>query len=156
MRAVDKAGYTAEDMVEVTVDATPPTISITSPEGGATLNTTTVTIVFSGGDNIGLDHYELYVDGSPVDANVPPDQNSYTITLTEGTHTITVRAVDRAGNIAEDTIEITIIVKTTTTEERTITMEEGALGAFSYLAVGVVVAIIVALFIAVVVRRRSR
>jgi len=148
-RTVDRAGYVAEDIVKVIVDTTPPTVSITSPESGATLNTTTVTIAFVGGDDIGLDHYELYVDGSSVNTSIPPDQNSYTITLTEGTHAITVRAVDRAGNIAKDTIEITIIVETTT-------MEEGAPGAFPYLIV-VVVAIIIVLFIAVVVlRRRSR
>ena len=150
VRAVDKAGNMAKDMVGVTVDATPPTVSIISPESGAALNAMTITIVFAGGDNIGLDHYELYVDGFPVNTSIPPDRNNYTITLTEGTHTITVRAVDRAGNIAEDTIEIIVIVETTTAGEE-------ALGTFLYFVVGVVVVVIVALIVAVVVlRRRSR
>ena len=124
------------------------TITIINPQNGILINQTTITIEWNAiapeGD---INHYELYADGSPVNTSIPPEQNSYTLTLTEGTHTITVRAVDSAGNTAEDTIEITIIVETT---------GEGGPSAFPYFVIGIVV-IIAALFVAIVAfRRRSR
>ena len=140
VKAVDKVGYVAEDTIEITIDLTPPTVTIIYPESGARLDTRTITVVFNASDNIGLDHYEIYVDGSPVNTSIPPEWDNYTVTLSEGRHVITVRAVDKAGNVAEDSIEVEVIVR--------------AFDVTPYLVAVVAVVIVVVLF--VVLRRRRR
>ena len=110
VRAVDGAGNTGSDSVSITVDTTAPTVTITSPSDGAILDNSTVVVQWSGSDaTTGIDHYELYLDGSPVDTNIPSSQNSYTLSgLGDGSHTIEVRAVDGAGNTGSDSVSITI------------------------------------------------
>ncbi len=96
-----------KSMVIIIVDNTPPIVEILSPHG--LLNRTTITVVWNGSDeSSGIDHYVLYVDGILYNDSIPPSQTNYTIMLSEGIHNITVRAVDISGNIAEDTVWITI------------------------------------------------
>mgnify|MGYP000527655135 CR=1 FL=1 len=144
VKAVDKAGNAAEDTIETIIDTTPPTVSIYSPENGATLNTTTIIIEFSGSDNIGIDHYEIYVDDFIANINIPPERNNYTLTLAEGTHIITVSVVDKAGNTAKSTVEIEIIT--------TITIATRTSNVLPYLVVGIIIAVMLTT-IAIIPRR---
>lgn len=109
--AVDNAGNENRVTIFVTVDTTAPTVTITSPSGGSYINSTTVTIYWSGSDSLsGIDHYNIYVDGSIYAQNIPAGTTSYDLTLNEGTHTIRVVAYDKAGNSNYDEISITIDV----------------------------------------------
>ncbi|RLI12025.1 hypothetical protein DRO33_03135, partial [Candidatus Bathyarchaeota archaeon] len=104
--AVDVAGNTASAVVHFTVDTTAPWIQITSPSDGATISVTTIRLVWVAGDNVAIDHYEVYVDGTLVWTGT--ERTTLVQDLTSGTHTIQVTAIDTAGNTATDTITITI------------------------------------------------
>jgi len=108
VKAIDKAGNSAEDSVSFTVDTANPSISITSPSDGAIFNESSVTVDWTGSDsNSGIDHYEIQVDSGSW-SNVGAS-TSYTVTsISDGTHTITVKAIDKAGNSAKSSISIMI------------------------------------------------
>jgi len=83
------------------IDSDPPnTFNLTSPADGANVNLTPTFQWQSTTDGLsGLDHYELWVDGSLKKDNL--SVTTYTLSeaekLTEATHTWTVKAVDAAG-----------------------------------------------------------
>ena len=107
VRAVDVAGNTATDQVGFTIDTQPPTLRITSPANNTAFNTTTITVTWTGDDNVGVDHYEVYVDGVPVLSTT--DTNA-TLALDEGEHyvNITVAAIDFARYCTSDTIVVLV------------------------------------------------
>jgi len=92
----------------VTEDITPPTISITSPINGSEVKSSTVTVSWTGADNgLGISHYEIRLDGGswiPVGTNTT---HTFT-TLGDGRHTIDVKAVDKAENSKQDTVQFTV------------------------------------------------
>ncbi len=106
VRAFDIAGnYTDGDIIDLFVDnngpdAFIPTLNVVSP----TTNTSP-TVSFSTTDDTGIDHYEVKVDsGSFLEQESP-----YTVDeLTEGSHTITVRAFDTLGNYTDGNVIIVI------------------------------------------------
>jgi len=105
----DNAGNENSVTIFVTVDTTPPTITITNPQDGSYLNTTSVIVSWSADDSLsGIDHYVIYVDGSVYANNIPSTTTSYTLTLSEGQHTIRVEVVDVAGNTNYDEISIVV------------------------------------------------
>src|SRR5262249_45288086 len=81
-------------------DTTPPATSITSPSNGATVSGTT-TVAATATDNVGVTGVESSLDGalqSPPTAS--PYQWSWNTTATaNGTHSLTTRAYDAAGNV---------------------------------------------------------
>jgi hypothetical protein len=105
VKASDTAGNVGQASTTVNVsnqtDTTPPTVSITSPVNGQTLwSSTTVTAV--AWDDVGVTQVSLYIDGGlyATDSSAP-----YTFTfnakkLTRGTHILTAKARDAAGNFA--------------------------------------------------------
>ncbi|HSK03314.1 MAG TPA: Ig-like domain-containing protein [Kofleriaceae bacterium] len=104
-KAYDAAGNVGTSAgVSVTVDnadATPPTVSITKPRQDARVRGP-ITIEAAATDNIGVTRVELYLDGTTLlgSDTTPPyaiDWNTSGTTL--GTHTLTARAHDAAGNI---------------------------------------------------------
>ncbi|MFY9487371.1 MAG: Ig-like domain-containing protein [Solirubrobacterales bacterium] len=103
---VDEAGNVGPSAtVTVVIDLTAPdSVTITTPTSPT--NDTTPTINVGGGDGTG--HYECSVDGGPFVTVTPP----FTPTLSEGTHTITCRYVDGAGNPGPETT-ITVVIDTT-------------------------------------------
>ncbi|MGQ9645159.1 MAG: Ig-like domain-containing protein [Thermodesulfobacteriota bacterium] len=110
-QATDKAGNTASGAWSVLLDVEAPAVAIRAPLSGAILSgTTTVTVESSDGTS-GIASISLFVDDQLHDTlSVPPfDFSLDTSMLTSGVHTITVRAVDRAGNQAEAAIAITVI-----------------------------------------------
>jgi chitodextrinase len=81
-------------------DTTPPTVSISAPANGAAL-TGSVTVSANASDNVGVVGVQFMVDSSNLGAEVTA--SPYTITwdtstATNGTHTLTARARDAAGN----------------------------------------------------------
>jgi len=81
-------------------DTTPPTVSITSPASGATVSGT-MTVSASASDNVGVAGVQFQLDGANAGAEVTaaPYQISWdTTTATNGSHSLTARARDAAGN----------------------------------------------------------
>ncbi len=92
-------------------DTTPPTVSITSPQDGSTVNEiVTITCILT--DNKGIEKVELWVDGvstGVTDNTVPYSFEWNTTTYDDGSYTITVRSYDNSGNMT-DSDPITLIV----------------------------------------------
>ncbi len=89
-------------------DTTPPTVSITSPDDGATVTTSDVTVTWTGSDSgTGIDHYEVRIDsGSWTNVGT---STSHTFTgLSDGSHTVDVKAYDGAGNTNTDSVTFTV------------------------------------------------
>jgi hypothetical protein len=98
----DAAGNqaTSPDFAFTTTDGTAPTVSITSPAGGATVSGT-VSIAATASDNVGVAGVQFRVDGSNVgaeDTTAPYTVSWNTTTIGNGSHTLTAVARDAAGN----------------------------------------------------------
>ncbi len=96
-------------------DTTPPTVSLTSPANGATVaGTTTATATAS--DNVAVDHVDFLIDGAVAytSTNGLNTYSWYTRNLSNGAHTIAVRAVDTSGNSTTST-PITVYVNNSVT-----------------------------------------
>ena len=82
-------------------DTTPPTTSITSPSNGATVSGT-VSVAATASDNVGVSKVEFYIDGvlSGTDTASPYTFSFDSTALANGSHTLTTKAYDAAGNSA--------------------------------------------------------
>lgn len=106
--AYDAAGNSATSSnVYVTVangDATPPSVSILSPSGGATV-AGQVTVTANASDNIGVTRLDFRIDGATVaTTNASPYQFVWATTqYANGAKTLTATAFDAAGNQATST-----------------------------------------------------
>lgn len=110
VRATDMAGNTGSDSVTFTVvlDDVDPTVSITSPADAADVGTSSVTVTWeaSDGTGSGVETTEVQLDGG---AWQTATGTSYTLSsLTDGSHTVTVRVTDGAGNTASDSVTFTV------------------------------------------------
>ena len=83
-----------------TGDTTAPTTAITSPAAGSTVSGT-VTVTASASDNVGVTRVELYVDGVllATDTASPYSASWNTAGASNGSHTLTSKAYDAAGNV---------------------------------------------------------
>jgi hypothetical protein len=81
-------------------DTTPPTVSITSPSSGATVSST-ISVSASASDNVGVTQVQFYLDGSlqTTDASSPYTWSWNTTSASNGTHTLSAKAYDAAGNV---------------------------------------------------------
>lgn len=89
-----------EVSVVVTSDTESPTVVLTSPGSGATLSGT-VTVAANASDNGGIAGVTFLIDGAVVgneDTTSPYSFAWNTLTATNGSHTLTARARDNAGN----------------------------------------------------------
>jgi Big-like domain-containing protein len=95
-------------------DTTPPTVSLTYPTSGATVAGLTQ-LAASASDNRGVARVEFNVDGAVVGTiSKAPYQLAWDArTVDTGTHTITARAVDAAGNSTSSSADVTVIRDTT-------------------------------------------
>jgi poly(hydroxyalkanoate) depolymerase family esterase len=84
-------------------DTTPPTVNVTAPAHGATVSGT-VTVTASASDAVGVTRVEFYVDGSLAgsDSAAPYELAWNTTGVANGTHALSARAFDAAGNSATD------------------------------------------------------
>jgi len=115
-RARDAAGNTTTaTTITVTVpDTTAPTVSLTAPANGATV-TGTATVSASASDNVGVAGVQFLLDGANLgaeDTTSPYSISWNTATATIGSHTLTARARDAAGNTTTSAI-ITVTVPDT-------------------------------------------
>jgi cytoskeletal protein CcmA (bactofilin family) len=94
VEASDRVGHTASASVTFRVDVTPPALTIAAPAAGLTLNGSTTEVAGTASDESGPPRVEI--DGQAV----PLVDGAFhaTRTLADGAQTITVRAVDAAGN----------------------------------------------------------
>ena len=84
----------------ITVDTTPPVVSITSPINGAVFSRGNITVNANATDNVGIIRVELYVDGKYIsnDTLAPFSLNWNAKRASLGQHTIVMKAFDAAGN----------------------------------------------------------
>lgn len=88
----------------VMVEDVAPIINI-QQESGAVVHTRTATVTWQSSDGeSGLDHFEVVLDGGNATIFSNATTSAEFSGLQNGNHTITVRAFDRAGNNASDTI----------------------------------------------------
>jgi hypothetical protein len=90
-----------------TGDATAPSVSITSPANGSTVSGT-VTVSVSATDNVGVSSVSLTVDGAVVATGyaAPYNFSWNSSSIADGTHTVTAKATDAAGNAGSHTITV--------------------------------------------------
>jgi hypothetical protein len=133
--ATDFAGNSATDSVTFTVseDTTAPTVSITSPANGTSLSSSSVTVTWTASDGTGsgIALVEAKLDAGTW-TTVTGNSREFTA-LAEGSHTVSIRATDNAGNAATaivtfmvDTVDPTLSITSpeggSETEDATITV----------------------------------
>ncbi len=103
VEAFDRANNSARATATVTVDVTPPTVSVRSPEPGATVYGTATVNWTASDSGSGIGQVFLIVDGTatPIDS---ASLGQSVAPLSVGIHTVSVRVYDRAGNLAEATV----------------------------------------------------
>jgi hypothetical protein len=99
-------------------DPTPPTVAITAPSAGATV-TGTVTVTATASDNSGvIGGVQFFLDGTPIGPEVttaPYSSPWNTVSASNGTHSLTARARDGAGNSATSAaVSVTVSNNTST------------------------------------------
>src|SRR6266566_8116226 len=109
VQAFDLAGSSASDSVVVTVDTTAPTVSLSAPSSGHVFGTDSVQLTWTASDaTSGIDHFEARLDGgTPI--TVLAGTATYTFTgVSDGSHTLALRAFDRAGNTILASVAVTV------------------------------------------------
>ena len=121
-----------------TPDTTAPTVSVTSPAGGATVSGS-VTISASASDNVGVVGVKFFVDGTEVgaeDTTAPYSASWNTSTVGEGTHTVTAHARDAAGNSTTSAgVSVTVSNTDTTPPAVSVTSPSGGATVFGTVTV---------------------
>ena len=90
--------------VDLTVDTTPPSLTIDAPSPDAPLNTDTPSIEFTATDD-GPITTECSIDGG---AFAPCTSPFAAGPLADGEHTVTVRVTDEAGNVSQTGVSFTV------------------------------------------------
>jgi len=93
-----------ESIIQVTVDNTPPQVSVTAPENGAEIRVSglnpVLELAVTYSDNVGVTQVVYYFDGEPV---VTAGEAPFAATMVLealGTHSLWAEAFDAAGNSA--------------------------------------------------------
>jgi glucose/arabinose dehydrogenase/PKD repeat protein len=97
-------------------DTTPPTVSISAPANGASVKDI-LNVTADASDNVGVDHVQFQVDGTDVGSpdSDPPFALAWdTRSFPNGSHTLTARAFDAAGN-SKLSAEVAVNVSNTST-----------------------------------------
>jgi len=101
---------TAEsERITLIVENTDPTISITAPTNNAYVNDT-VAVTVTANDNNDLSRIEFFIDNDIKynDTNKTLTFSWNTTSYSDGIYSVMTRAVDRAGNYKEDSINVTV------------------------------------------------
>ncbi|WP_238529924.1 Ig-like domain-containing protein [Thermus parvatiensis] len=117
VHAYDQANNKGSATVQVTYDPTPapdtqkPTITITQPQDGSTVNTPQVTVQGSAQDNTQVARITYQLNGGQEQQiTITPGPNvsfQFQVTLQQGQNTITVHAYDQANNKGSATVQVT-------------------------------------------------
>jgi len=105
----DNAGLISPTyLFTITLDQTPPTIAITTPSSNREIRSSNLTVTWSSSDETsGISQNQIRIDAGPW-INLEMNMN-YTISdLSDGDHTLDIRAVDRAGNTRQETINFIV------------------------------------------------
>ena len=104
--SVDLAGNNGiHVLLQLKIDATAPSITNLTSSFHAT--DSKVTVSWTGDDDLsGIDHYEVIVDGNHLSS--VGNLAEVVLTLRDGTHTITIVAIDSAGNMATRSISVSV------------------------------------------------
>ncbi len=107
---LDTAGNGAIKSVHVRVDLTPPTVTISSPANHAIVSGNVKFAATAKDALSGVAKVNFYVDGRLVtsDANAPFSVVWKAAKATKTTHTLTAKAVDRAGNSTSRSISVKV------------------------------------------------
>jgi hypothetical protein len=108
--AKDKAGNTSSATRAVLLDLGPPSVSITAPASGAIVSGMIDVTVEANDTMSGVDGVAFYVDNQ-LQATLTQPPFSFTLNtsgLTPGSHTLTAKTADKAGNQAEVSITISV------------------------------------------------
>jgi hypothetical protein len=101
--AAGNAGQSASVSVTVVNDVTSPTVSLTSPTSGSTLSGGWATLSASASDNVGVSRVEFF-DGTTLlgtDTSAPYSMTWSTMGVPNGSHTLSAKAYDAAGNAGQ-------------------------------------------------------
>jgi hypothetical protein len=112
-------------------DTTSPSVSITSPTAGSTVNGA-VQVTAGASDNVGVASVQFYLDGAPLGTQslTTPFTVSWTTTgSANGSHTLTAVARDAAGNTATSAAVQVMVSNTTTSSGLTATVTSPLSGA---------------------------
>ena len=104
--SVDLAGNNGTHaLLRLKIDATAPSIANVTSSFHAT--NSKVTISWTGDDGMsGIDHYVVIIDGNP--PSYVGNLEEVVLTLPDGTHTITIVAIDSAGNVATESTSVSV------------------------------------------------
>ncbi len=105
--AVDKAGNSSQTAAFVSIDTTPPVISISSPANGSTVSSSSLTVSGSVSD-AGSGVAGVLCDGAA--ATFGGGAFSCNVTLNSGSNTVQVVATDAAGNSTPANLSVTLSV----------------------------------------------
>jgi hypothetical protein len=105
----DKAGLTSQTNADaIIVDTTLPSVAITSPSQDSETKTSTLTVTWTGSDEASsISKYEIRLDGGTW-TNTETDTTCTFTGLSDGTHTVDIKATDKAGNTKQETISFTV------------------------------------------------
>lgn len=97
------------DNCNTPTDTTNPTVSLTAPANGSKVSGT-VAITATASDNVGITKVEFFDNSTLLrsDATAPYDVNWDTTKTNNGTHTLTAKAFDAAGNNVASTRTVTV------------------------------------------------
>src|SRR5262249_8090547 len=88
-----------------------PTVSLSAPAPGATVSGSSGSLTAAASDDGKVDHVDLLVDGSVVGtaSSAPYTRTWDSTSVSNGTHNVTVRAIDNAGNTTTSTgVSVTV------------------------------------------------
>jgi len=108
IKAVDKLGNSEELSVIFILDTTPPIISIKFPKNESKVKFSRVTVAWSGFDELsGVNHSRVRLDES-LWINVATNATYTFSQLSEGTHIVDVKVIDKAGNYKQARIVFSV------------------------------------------------
>ncbi len=106
---VDLRGPTIVKSVAFVHDSVPPTVNITSPMDGQTIDRSFVTVIWECFDNISaISKAEIRVDGITLSDHMSGEK--YLTNLSDGEHLLNLLAIDAAGNKAEKNMRFFVSV----------------------------------------------
>ena len=108
VKVTDLAGNQYETSLSFITDLTNPSVSISSPEAGFIVSSTTLQVSWSGSDETsGIDYYSMSVNSGPWQ-NLGSDTSFDFTDLSNGDYTVDIMITDVAGNSASDSVSFTI------------------------------------------------
>jgi len=107
LMATDAAGNIATQTLSFAVDVTPPSLEIVAP-AGPYVNTGDLNLLWMATDSgSGIAGYDIVRDTTDV-RHVEQAAGYSFERISEGAHTVVVRSFDKAGNVAEKTVAVTV------------------------------------------------